>query len=184
MDAWDGEERPAAIIESFGRFQAIFSTSDDFHRICLLEIFIHYHRFSWISGMGLWGGEAWVASPIETCGPFQAGFLSSEDFHRIWRIHIDCMDFLRFSSSSCVDLWDGKARTAARIETFSLFQADFLCSDDFLSYFKDFLGFLWIWVTVFFALWELSLFFYFQSSIYFIIFSKEIMDFWHGPLGR
>ena len=144
MDAWDGEERPAAIIESFGRFQAIFLTSDDFHRICLLEIFIHYHRFSWISGMGLWGGEAWVASPIETCGPFQAGFLSSEDFHRIWRIHIDCMDFLRFSSSSCVDLWDGKARTAARIETFSLFQADFLCSEDFYHILKislEFCGF-------------------------------------------
>ncbi len=144
MDAWDGEERPAAIIESFGRFQAIFLTSNDFHRICLLEIFIHYHRFSWISGMGLWGGEAWVASPIETCGPFQAGFLSSEDFHRIWRIHIDCIDFLWFSSSSCVDLWDGKARTAARIETFSLFQAYFLCSDDFyhiLKIFLDFCGF-------------------------------------------
>ena len=38
MDLWDGKARPAAPIGTFTRFQAGFSSSEDFHRISQIYI--------------------------------------------------------------------------------------------------------------------------------------------------
>ena len=54
------------------------------------DIFIDFHRFSWISEHECLGhGKSQPAAPIETFARFQAGFLSSEDFHRFLSISID-----------------------------------------------------------------------------------------------
>ena len=49
IGSFNGKAQPAALIETFARFQAAFLSSDDFHRS--LSIFIDFHRFSWIAGL-------------------------------------------------------------------------------------------------------------------------------------
>ena len=41
MDAYIRKERPAAPIETFARFQAGFLSSEDFHRIPSIFMYVH-----------------------------------------------------------------------------------------------------------------------------------------------
>ena len=101
MGSCAGKIQPAALIESFARFQAGFLSSEDFHRFPL--IFIGFHRFPFIlldfygfhgfPSMNAYNGKIRPAAPIETFARFQAGFLSSEDFHRFPLIIIDSHGF-------------------------------------------------------------------------------------------
>ena len=107
MGPQDSKTRPAALVETFTRFQAGLLSFEDCHRILFCFLW-----FPWTvqDSHALLGMGAWIrpAAAMENFAQFHASSLASEDFHCIAQFFIDFSGFDYFSWISehgCLRPW-------------------------------------------------------------------------------